>query len=204
MNQEPNNFFWPSYVDLMTGLFLVALVLFVLTYKTLSTEVGEAKAKAEQVERIKKIEQSVSNLQNGQYFEYQSEYKRHVFKEQVQFELGSDSIDTHYYPFITSAGEKISKLIDSLKANGESNTKYLIIIEGMASKDNFQRNYELSYSRALALYHFWNSHEVTFDNSICEVIIAGSGTGGVGRFEGPAEAKNQRFLIQIIPKVGEQ
>ena len=33
MDQDRKDFFWPSYVDLMTALFLVMLVLFVLSYK---------------------------------------------------------------------------------------------------------------------------------------------------------------------------
>jgi hypothetical protein len=69
----------------------------------------------------------------------------------------------------------------------------------MASKDNYGMNYELSYKRSKALFDFWKKNQINFDPNICEIIIAGSGTGGAGRDS--IEYKNQRFLIQIIPKI---
>ena len=79
--------------------------------------------------------------------------------------------------------------------------RYLIIVEGMASRDAYADNFQLSYRRALALNRFWIAHHIHFDPEICEVLIAGSGTEGVGRYGGNEEHRNQRFLIQIVPKV---
>lgn len=81
--------------------------------------------------------------------------------------------------------------------------RYLVVIEGMSSRDNYPLNYELSYERSLALFRFWEQHAIRFDPAICEVQIAGSGIGGVGRYSGKNEFKNQRFLIQVVPKIGE-
>ena len=65
------------------------------------------------------------------------------------------------------------------------------------------RNYELSYERALSLYSACGRRkDSTFDPNRVEVMISGSGEGGVGR-DMIDETKNQRFLIQIIPKIGE-
>lgn len=81
--------------------------------------------------------------------------------------------------------------------------KYLIIIEGMASKDNYSLNYQLSYERALSLFRFWENQGIIFDPKICEIQIAGSGIGGIRDYYNDEEYKNQRFLIQIVPKIGE-
>jgi hypothetical protein len=62
--------------------------------------------------------------------------------------------------------------------------------------------YGLSYQRALALYKFWESNGVEFDRNTFEVIIAGSGFYGAGRYAGAQETRNKRFLIQVIPKIG--
>jgi flagellar motor protein MotB len=75
----------------------------------------------------------------------------------------------------------------------------LLVIEGQASKDNYSRNYELSYERALALRRLWSDNNIDFGNN-CEVLISGSGIGGSMREN--EERLNQRFLIHIVPKPG--
>jgi len=194
------NFFWASYADLMTSLFFIMLVLFVLTVVLMKKQ---AKATEEELKKIKEIENSVSNLP-AEYFEYQPEYKRHSIKQQIQFPSGSSEISSEYSWYLTNVGNSIVGLITRLNQEfkGE-NIKYMVVIEGMASKDQYPYNFELSYQRALALYRFWLQNNIRFDSNVCEVQIAGSGTGGVGRYiESKDEYKNQRFLIQIIPKIG--
>ena len=39
--KESKDFFWPSYVDLMTALFLTMLVMFVLSYKLFQRQAGD-------------------------------------------------------------------------------------------------------------------------------------------------------------------
>ena len=82
--------------------------------------------------------------------------------------------------------------------------KCLLIIEGQASNDNYQFNYELSYERALSLVKLWSANHVKFDSTQCDVIISGSGKSGVLRIQpdNATNTANQRFLIQIIPKPG--
>ena len=69
--------------------------------------------------------------------------------------------------------------------------------------DNYIDNYPLSYKRAWAVMKLWQRENVMPDQSVCEVQVAGSGTGGIGRFPNNEEFKNQRILIQIVPKIGE-
>ena len=88
--------------------------------------------------------------------------------------------------------------------------QYLLIIEGQASRDNYPRNYELSYERAYSLKKFWEKGDkeggpIMFTDKDCEVLICGSGDGkqsGTGLMRETNERLNQRFLIHILPKPG--
>ena len=63
IGEKNKDFFWPSYVDLMTGLFAVVLVLFVRSFKLFKDKEKEITAEknkyqvlASQYERIRKVE----------------------------------------------------------------------------------------------------------------------------------------------------
>lgn len=194
--------FWPSYVDLMTGLFIITLVLFVFSYRALSAQRDRLKVSADNYRRLQEIDAAIKELADAEHFEYQSEFKRYVFKRQVQFARGDANIAPEYYGFLQETGEAMTRLVKRLREDPEKRgIRYLILIEGMSSKDNYKDNFGLSYRRALALYTFWQQNHISFDPEICEVVISGSGTEGIGRYGGAEELKNQRFLIQIIPKV---
>lgn len=200
MKYKESSFFWTSYTDLMTSLFFVMLALYVLTVTVLKFQ---QKATEEQLRKIQEIQNSTKNLPK-EYFEYQPEYKRFTLKAQINFPARVSKIPKADYPYLIQVGKSIQSLVDTLKEKYDGdNIKYMIVIEGMSSKDNYMYNYQLSYERALALYRFWQLSDIHLDRTICEVIISGSGTGGVGRFKDYEEVKNQRFLIQIIPKIGQ-
>lgn len=200
MKHKESNFFWTSYTDLMTSLFFVMLALYILTVAVLRYQ---QKATEEQLKKIKEIQNATKALPE-EYFEYQPKYKRFTLKTQINFPAKSAIIPSNDHTYLIQVGRSIQKLVDTLKIKyKDADIKYLIVIEGMASKDNYTYNYQLSYERALSLYNFWQNTNIILDPSICEVIISGSGIGGVGRFQGRKEEyKNQRFLIQIIPKIG--
>lgn len=198
MKTRETSFFWPSYADLMTSLFFVMLVLYVLTVIVMQYQ---QKATQDQLKKIKEIQNATQQLPK-KYFQYQPEYKRFSLINQIQFDEGEDEIPTSDYTRLIAVGRSIQRLVDTLKVRySDENIKYLIAIEGMASKDNYRYNYELSYKRALALHKFWIQRGIRLDPAICEVVVAGSGIGGAGREND--EVKNQRILIQIIPKIGE-
>lgn len=133
---------------------------------------------------------------------------------------------------IVAAGELIRNTIielnNSLPDTVENNIKFLVIIEGQSSKIPFnegpwRNNYTLSYLRAQYLNAFWKENGIDL-NSIprCELLISGSGEEGVPRELPNAnelrrlypadkdyykqwnliEEKNQRFLINIVPVLG--
>jgi outer membrane protein OmpA-like peptidoglycan-associated protein len=196
---KKTNFFWASYADLMTSLFFIMLVLFVLTVVMMKRQ---SKATKLQLQKITEIQNSVKEL-DTRYFSYQEEYKRFTLKRQIQFAPAKSEIKDQYKDYLLDVGKNIESLIVRLQNKYKNNDiKYMIIIEGMASKDNYKLNDQLSYSRALSLLKLWDSNNIHFDPNFCELQVAGSGTSGVGRYSGKDETKNQQFLIQIIPKIG--
>ncbi|MBT31054.1 MAG: hypothetical protein CMO01_15465 [Thalassobius sp.] len=166
--------------------------------KQLENERGRLLVMEEEFRKLKEIEEAISKL-DSRYFAYQPQFKRHVLKSDVQFSTGSAIIKQEYHQMLENAGRALKTLMDSLE--NSLNIKYLLVIEGSASQDNYSRNYELSYERALQLKKLWNRQGVEFDEDKIQVIISGSGTGGIGRVKNN-EKLNQRFLIYIIPKVG--
>jgi len=168
--------------------------------------------KLKEFEKIEEIKKSLNEIDSN-YFEYRPEYKKHVLKLSVQYQaygFDIDSItDKTLLPDIEETGRVIIKTIK--KFQNSEDIKYLVIIEGQASKDgyfkdDFFNNDVLSYLRALNLKKYWISKGINLDVlNNCELIVAGSGEGGTPR-EQPdnlKNIKNQRFLIHIIPKTGE-
>lgn len=200
MKTKTASFFWASFTDLMISLFFIMLVLYVLTFVRLKTQQQVTET---QLNKMREIQAAVKELPQ-EYFTYQSEFKRFSLNKQIQFPKGKIEITGDYRDYLLSVGRSIQELVSKLKSKYQNdNIKYLIVIEGMASVDGYSLNDELSYQRALALARLWKQNNIIFDPNFCELQIAGSGTGGIGRFTGSEEYKNQRFLIQIVPKIGD-
>jgi outer membrane protein OmpA-like peptidoglycan-associated protein len=204
---KKGNYFWASYSDLMTSLFFIMLVLFVLTITVLNRQQKLLKEQQEKLiveakafNKIQELEKSISEI-DSRWFEYNSEHKKHILKINVAFNRGSadmNNILRETQEKLLEAGQGILRFIDTV-TNQYKNAKYLLIIEGQASNDDYSRNNELSYNRALSLKNFWKERNVAFSDN-CEVIVAGSGVGGSLRDS--VESNNQRFLIHIILKPG--
>ena len=96
--------------------------------------------------KLQEIQKAIEQL-DSRYFVYQPEYKRHVLHPQVQFAKGSSVISPHYKKMLVGAGTALKGMVDRLEP--DDNIKYVLVIEGMSSKDAYKRNYELSYARAL-------------------------------------------------------
>ena len=202
-HNKRESYFWTSYSDLMTSLFFVMLVLFVLTIALLHNKIV---ATEDQLKKIQEIEAATKNI-DSKYFEYREQYKKHILKIEVAFDLGKfdfRNIPDYTKDELKSAGQSISDFIAKHKEDG---VQYMVIIEGQASyyQDGYKYNYELSYNRALALKRFWEDSNICFDAN-CEVLISGSGDGqlcNTGLMRERDEVRNQRFLVHIVPKYGE-
>lgn len=205
--QKKESFFWTSYSDLMTSMFFVMLVLFVLTIALLHKKIVEINTivvkTQEQLDKINEIEKATNNIDKT-YFEYREKYKKHILKIEAKFdkdEFEEDKIVPQ------SAISDLIRAGNSIKDSIKNITKrypkiqYLLIIEGQASLDKATdtHNYELSYKRAYTLKKIWDQNSIDFGAN-CEVLISGSGTGGTMRENN--EINNQRFLIHIVPKPG--
>lgn len=200
MAHKKESFFWTSYSDLMTSLFFVMLVLFILVIVLLHKRMEATEA---QLQEIKKVEESTKDLSED-YFEYRPDYKKYVLNIQVRYPAGESDLNTILASDkevqlnkLANAGKEIRKFLDNHKEN-----QYVLIVEGQASKDNYTYNYELSYQRALALMRFWvEDRGINFDNN-CEILISGSGDGKLDThsMRESVETENQRFLIHILPK----
>lgn len=201
MSQKKESFFWTSYSDLMTSLFFVMLVLFILVIVLLHKRMEATEA---QLQEIKKVEQSTKDLSRD-HFQYRSDYKKYVLTIQVRYPAGksdlNDMISTDKDAQLHKLKEAGQEIQSFLKKHSEN--QYILIIEGQASKDNYLFNYELSYQRALGLMRYWiEDSGITFGNN-CEILISGSGDGKLDTHsmrEAGNETENQRFLIHILPK----
>ena len=200
MAEKKESFFWTSYSDLMTSLFFVMLVLFVLVIVLLHKRMEATEA---QLIEIKKIEESTKDL-SPDYFAYRPDYKKYVLTINVRYPAGKSDLKDivssekeAQLQKLASAGLEIQTFLQKHKENQD-----LLIIEGQASKDNYLFNYELSYQRALALMRFWiEDSDIKFGNN-CEILISGSGDGKLDThsMREIKEQDNQRFLIHILPK----
>lgn len=217
MSQKRESFFWTSYSDLMTSLFLIMLTMFVLVIVLLSQRM---KATQVQIDEIKKIEASTKELARTKYYTYKPEYKKYVLNVRCYFdELKSGLVDLQTdTQDLRNAGIEIKHFLSRNKDN-----QYLLIIEGQASRNSTRQtelNYRLSFQRALTLMKFWKDVCMIDFGTNCEIQIAGSGDGrynfgytdgeNTERFKeldstlmrerGSLEKENQRFIIHIIPK----
>jgi outer membrane protein OmpA-like peptidoglycan-associated protein len=217
MNQSRRDFFWPSYVDLMTALFLIMLVLFVLSYKLfhdkqtdLESANAQLKVQLREKRKIDEIKEALKRLDNSRYFTYNQTFKRYELNFDVLFQPGRYDLPPAAQQPLVQAGRFLLSQMQSLRNDG---IQYLVIIEGRAAMNpNFaltapqnadlQAVRELSYNRALAVVYLWQQAGLQFPKNI-EVLPAGSGYRGAGRYGGyQQEQLNKRFIIQIQPKIG--
>lgn len=126
---------------------------------------------------------------------------------------------------ILQAGKIVKETILKLESSDslKNNIKFLVVIEGQSSRvrfdiDDYHNNYTLSYLRAQFLNRFWKDNGIDLASiPRCELIISGSGEDGVPRVTPSViepktkeeqlawiadESKNQRFLIHIVPVIG--
>jgi len=206
-----DSLFWTSYSDLMTSLFFIMLVLFIVAIIAMSRALqNENRLRVDnekQLEKIREIEKSIQNI-DSVWFEYNEIHKKHVLKIDVSFDTGQSDItnipiDTREELY--KAGLAIDKFLKKAKSEFGESVNYLLIIEGQASNDGYSRNFELSYERALSLYRYLQKNrQLDLKRENCEVLICGSGTEGNMRSypDNAGNKKNQRFLIHILPKPG--
>lgn len=249
MDNKDSGHFWPSYVDVMTTLFAIMLVLFAVSFSRFKVKEKQLQSLVDEYENIITVYSTVSAIDSTKYFGYNKQYLKHLFTVDVQYQsreydiqrkLKFDNTNPNHAEWdvekanairdsIIAAGRLVKQTISSLEQSegNMENIKFLVIIEGQASRmpyhaNDWMNNYTLSYLRAQYLNEFWKSNGIDLESPQCQVIISGSGEGGVPRYvpdeatlksqyPNPAEykrmfnaieEKNQRFLIHIVPVIG--
>ena len=222
--RKKESFFWISYSDLMTSLFFIMLVLFVLSSTGLYMS---EQATRKQLDKINEIQVAVNRLPK-EYFREDSINKRWTLREEFTPHFASRDAtipprDTAQIIYIGQSLMKVVKSLNALKSSDKYaglDVKYMLVIEGMASNIQYSRNDELSSDRALAVYYLWKRNGSDFESSDCEVQISGSGIRGIRPYNTAyyeaekkgdpnasklynlhEEEKNQCIIIQIIPKI---
>jgi outer membrane protein OmpA-like peptidoglycan-associated protein len=224
MSKKKNDFFWASYADMMTSLFFIMLVLFVLIIIVLNKKQVQTELDLEnykkKVEVFDLVDENIKPLKNDTLlFEYEQKYKRFKLAFDVKFIEDKDNLNDKnqiYNPEFThnkidSAGLKLKTIIDDLYSDRKikkelKKISYVVVIAGYASKTGEENhNYQLSYRRALSLRDYWKKRGIDFEDpkysELVDLQIAGNGEGGIGRTV--VDSDNQRFLIQIFPKIGD-
>ncbi len=216
------SYFWISYSDLMTSLFFIMLVLFVVTIGFLQVKIienerliSELKTKEEGLirdnEKLKKLlrlEEQFAPLENDSDFIYLKDCKKFIVRNLMGVEIFDPRktvIKPEYLDKALLAGQKMEVFVKQLN-EANPDLSYLLVIEGnMANRwdqsiDNDETNgYLISYQRALAVYSLWTNHGIDLRRYNMEVMLCGSGFSGLCRDD--REENNKRFSIQIIPKV---
>lgn len=221
MQRKKESYFWTSYSDLMTSLFFIMLVLFILTVVLLNKRM---QATATELAAIKKVVNSTKELNNNpeSLFVYKPQYKKYVLNVKCFFDETKTSLADMQANSVKlrRAGVEIRAFL-----NRNVNNQYMMIIEGQASRNSRKQtlmNYDYSFRRALTLMSFWKDVCKIDFGSNCEIQIAGSGDGRYNfgytgnndyldsrfneldsllmRERGINEKNNQRFVIHIIPK----
>lgn len=141
MKARKESFFWTSYSDLMTSLFLVMLVLFVFVIVILKRNFSQTEVELEEIkkwkEQVTRISNSTEDLQkDSRLFGYMPDYKK--FKLNVEVVFGRNIDDIWTLPPATiddlrNAGHKIREF---LLDEAHRDYQYLLIVEGQASKDS--------------------------------------------------------------------
>ena len=207
---KKSGFFWVSYGDLMTSLFFVMLVLYVISFTILQSKQSELQAAADQLKKLEDIQLALEGLDEN-YFKFDRVNKRYKLQVSTQFNSNSSQIGDIPKALrikIFNAGKVLYAKIDQVIKENPT-VDYLLIIEGNTQRYNQNwilspnEGYLLSYKRALSLFNYWKSMGLDFKDlgSQCEIIIAGSGHFGYSRDQ-RNERNNRKFSIQVTSKVG--
>lgn len=230
-----DDFFWPSYVDVMTNLFAITLVLFVVSFilfKGKNAELERANAELnvikEEYDRVQAMNNAIQSWDNNPYFKYDTKYQKHILTLPFEYNLNEYEIPNGLSnpqvendikrvgkSIIQTIHELMNKYVKTKDGKQNFNIKFLVVIEGQASKSGEEEHNDvLSYRRALYLKKYWlnPNNQVSYngmnflDKRInCELIVSGSGFSGSPRepdfIDGEVNPANQRFLVHILPVI---
>ena len=215
MDGKNNGSFWPSYVDIMTTLFAITLVLFAVSFSRFKIKEKQLQVLVDEYENIVNVYTTVNEIDQTGAFKYDPTYLKHLMNIEIKYQPKEYSMyklaEDIYAPSkadeirdaVKADGDtimaKINKLEASIPDSLKKNIKFLIVIEGQSSKIPFdegdwRNNYTLSYLRAQFLNKFWIDQGLDFDKMPrCELLISGSGEGGKPRIKVNEESLHRNY-----------
>lgn len=227
---KKKNYFWIGYSDLMTSMFFVMLVLFIITVGFLlnkmsenifiigqnrklidSLEVSQA-GLIREIERANKLlnmEALFGPLNESNHFEYLPGCRKYIVKDLMGeeiFEPGETVIrNADLKNKALSAGRQLEQFLAGLMKD-EHNISYLLVIEGnMANTWDRQYSRDNAYGYRTSYQRALALYELWQQNGIdfrkYNVEVMLCGSGFSGLCRDEKEENNKRFSIQIIPKV---
>ena len=138
-NGKKESYFWTSYSDLMTSLFFIMLVLFVLiiivlhNYNKRKTE--EMEATIARLNQIVQLEEQFEELSKSSALKYDEKKKMFVAKDFDGIEIffsNQDMIKSDYLPTVDEVCNSIEQLVKNLyQKNPDLN--FQLVIEGNAA-----------------------------------------------------------------------
>lgn len=208
MSKNKESFFWTGYSDLMTSLFFVMLVLFILVVLLLHNKISGQATTIAEYERITQIDKQFQPLIESGKFNYYPNSKKFVARDLIGHEIFEPNKTVILPSFIDPTlgiGKEVESLLESLSLENKD-FSYLLVIEGnMANRwdrsldEDSDWGYKTSYERALAVYQLWQRNGINLRKYNTEILLCGSGFSGLDRDD--IEENNKRFSIQIIPKI---
>lgn len=205
--------FWLGYSDLMTSLFFVMLMLFIISIVKMNNTIGEIGIERDRYKKLLQLEEQFDELGKLSSLQYVEEKQMFVAKDFIGIEIfntNSDIIKPHLIAKVDKVGWSLQDVVRRLHEKNPD-LHFQLVIEGNAAipweqlknrtfNADSKNMYKLSYERALALYLRWKAIGIDLRRYNTEIIIAVSGFNGINR-DNIKEDNNKRFIIQIIPKI---
>ena len=93
MDAKNNGSFWPSYVDIMTTLFAITLILFAVSFSRFKIKQKQLQSLVDEYENIITVYSTVGAIDSTRYFGYNGQYLKHLFTVNVEYQQKEYRID---------------------------------------------------------------------------------------------------------------
>ena len=93
MDGKNNSSFWPSYVDIMTTLFAITLILFAVSFSRFKIKEKQLQSLVDEYENIITVYSTVGSIDSTRYFGYNEQYLKHLFTVDVEYQRKEYHID---------------------------------------------------------------------------------------------------------------
>ena len=93
MDGKNNGSFWPSYVDVMTTLFAIMLILFAVSFSRFKIKERQLQLLVDDYNKIITVYSTVGSIDSTRYFSYNEQYLKHLFTVDVEYQDKEYHID---------------------------------------------------------------------------------------------------------------